>query len=81
MVLFDSIVANPDKTGHGWEGFYFGENGEHSWLSISQAIGEALVSLGVSTDPEPTVFTDEELIKYFGSLVSICWSSLVKLCG
>ena len=74
-------MANPDKVGHGREGYYFGENGEHSWLSISQAIGEALVSLGVSTDPEPTVFTDEELIKYFGSLVSICWSLLVKLCG
>ncbi|KAI0661778.1 NAD-P-binding protein [Cubamyces menziesii] len=67
IVLFDSIVSNPDKTGHGWEGFYFGENGEHSWYQISRAIGEALVELGISQDPEPTAFSREELIKYFGS--------------
>ena len=30
IVLFDGILNNPDKTGHGWEGFYFGENGEHT---------------------------------------------------
>ncbi|KAI0360218.1 NAD-P-binding protein [Trametes cingulata] len=67
ITLFDSIVSNPDKTGHGWEGFYFGENGEHSWYQISRAIGDALVELGVSSDPEPTPFTVEELVKYFGS--------------
>ncbi|KAI0822485.1 NAD-P-binding protein [Trametes gibbosa] len=67
IVLFDSIVSKPDKTGHGWEGLYFGENGEHSWYQISRAIGDTLVSLGVSTDPEPTPFSTEELVKYFGS--------------
>ncbi|OJT06574.1 hypothetical protein TRAPUB_2569 [Trametes pubescens] len=67
ITLFDSIVSNPDTTGHGWEGFYFGENGEHSWYQISRAIGDALVALGISKDPEPTSFTTEELIKYFGS--------------
>ncbi|CAL1716979.1 unnamed protein product [Somion occarium] len=68
IVLFDSIVSNPDKTGHGREGYYFGENGEHRWYDISRAVGEALVELGISKDPEPTSFTDEELIKYFGSV-------------
>ncbi|CAL1699088.1 unnamed protein product [Somion occarium] len=68
IVLFDAIVTNPDKVGHGREGYYFGENGEHHWSQISRAIGEAFVQLGISTDPEPTPFTDEELIKYFGSL-------------
>ncbi|KAI0767991.1 NAD-P-binding protein [Trametes elegans] len=67
IVLFDSIVNNPDKTGHGWEGFYFGENGEHSWYQISRAIGDVLVELGISKDPEPTPFSPEELVKYFGS--------------
>ncbi|KAI0635945.1 NAD-P-binding protein [Trametes polyzona] len=65
--LFDQIVSNPDKTGHGWEGFYFGENGEHSWYQISRAIGEALVALGIASDAEPTPFSVAELVKYFGS--------------
>nr|VWO98122.1 Protein RecA (Recombinase A) [Ganoderma boninense] len=67
MVLFDNIVANPDKTGHGWEGFYFGENGEHHWLDISTAIGQAMVDLGLSEKPEPTTFTVDELKKYWRS--------------
>ncbi|KAI8980053.1 NAD-P-binding protein [Trametes punicea] len=67
ITLFDAIVTNPDKIGHGWEGFYFGENGEHSWYQISRAIGEAFVELGICSDPEPTTFSTEELIKYFGS--------------
>ncbi|KAI0787434.1 NAD(P)-binding protein [Fomes fomentarius] len=67
ITLFDSILNNPDKTGHGWEGFYFGANGEHSWGQISAAIGEALVDLGISDNAEPTSFTVEELVKYFGS--------------
>ena len=73
-MLYDAIVRDPETVGHGREGYYFGENGEHSWYSISRAIGEALVDLGISTDPEPTTFTDAELIKYLGSLVriSIC---------
>ncbi|TFK91161.1 NAD-P-binding protein [Polyporus arcularius HHB13444] len=67
IVLYDAIVANPEKVGHGWEGIFFGENGEHSWYQISKAIGEAMVALGISTDPEPTSFTTEEMVKYFGS--------------
>ena len=67
IVLFDSIVAKPEETGHGWEGFYFGENGEHSWYQISRAIGEAMVALGLSSEAEPTTFSTAELIKYFGN--------------
>ncbi|KAI0070526.1 NAD-P-binding protein [Panus rudis PR-1116 ss-1] len=67
IVLFDAITTNPEKVGHGYDGYYFGENGEHTWLDISQAIGQALVELGISKSPVPTTFTKEELIKYFGS--------------
>ncbi|GBE86901.1 NAD-P-binding protein [Sparassis crispa] len=67
IVLFDAIVASPEKVGHGREGYYFGEAGEHKWADISRAIGSALVELGVSTSAEPTTFTTEELIKYWGS--------------
>ncbi|KAL7278981.1 hypothetical protein ACG7TL_006813 [Trametes sanguinea] len=67
MLLFDSAMNDPENTGHGWEGFYFGENGEHSWYQISRAIGEALVELGITDDPEPEPFSREELIRYYGS--------------
>lgn len=70
IVLYDAIINNPDKIGHGRDGFYFGENGEHLWYDISKAIGKALVKRGISESDEPTTFTKEELVKYFGSEVS-----------
>ena len=69
IVLFDAIVANPDKVGHGREGYFFGESGEHTWYDISKAISKALVELGLGKSEEPTTLTPEELVKYFGSEV------------
>ncbi len=83
-VLFDSIVANPDKVGHGREGYYFGESGEHTWYDISKAISRVLVELGLGKSEEPTAFTPEELVQYFGSEVrDMSYMSLlyrVKFC-
>jgi hypothetical protein len=64
VVLYDSIVSNPSNTGHGREGFYFGENGEHTLYDVGKAIGEALVAIGKTDNPEPTTLTKEELDKY-----------------
>ncbi|KNZ81922.1 hypothetical protein J132_10201, partial [Termitomyces sp. J132] len=66
IVLYDSIKNNP-ATGHGREGFYFGENGEHTLYQIGKAISEALVEIGRGNSPEPTTFSKEEVQKYFGS--------------
>jgi nucleoside-diphosphate-sugar epimerase len=63
--LYDAICSDPD-TGHGRNGYYFGENGEHSMYEVGKAIGEALVSFGKGTNVEPSTFTEEELEKYFG---------------
>ena len=65
VVLYNSIVSNP-ATAHGREGIYFGENGEHTMYDIAKAIGEALTSIGKLDNPEPTMFTKEEILKYFG---------------
>ncbi|KAJ8072715.1 hypothetical protein PM082_016274 [Marasmius tenuissimus] len=65
-ILYNSIIKNPDGTGHGREGYYFGANGEHSLLDVCRSIGEALVDLGIATSPKPTSFTKEEIDKYFG---------------
>ncbi|KAF9474242.1 NAD(P)-binding protein [Pholiota conissans] len=64
IVLFDAIQKNP-ATGHGREGYYFGESGEHTLYEVGKAIGEAMVALGKSDNAEPTTFTKEEIDKYF----------------
>ena len=69
IALYNAIREDPDKVPHGREGYYFGENGEHDWKGLSRIVGQALVELGLITNPEPSTFTEDELIKYFGSLV------------
>lgn len=71
IVLFDAILKNPEEVGHGREGFYFGENGEHTLLDISAEIGKALVALGKAKTDEVTPFSDAELDKYYGG-VRLC---------
>ncbi|GJE91615.1 NAD(P)-binding protein [Phanerochaete sordida] len=66
--LWDAIVRDPEGVDHGVRGYYFGENGEHLWYDVSKAIAQALLELGLTTNPEPTPFTDLELEKYFGSV-------------
>jgi len=65
IVLYDAIKNNPSAVGHGREGFYFGENGEHKLYDVSQAIAVALVEQGRGKSAEPTTFTKEEINKYF----------------
>lgn len=59
-MLYDAILDG--RAGHGREGLYFGENGEHTLKSISDRIGEALVEFGVSTPDEraPTSFDEAD---------------------
>ncbi|KZT03271.1 NAD(P)-binding protein [Laetiporus sulphureus 93-53] len=66
ITIFDTVTRDPEL-GHGWEGFHFGENGEHSWYDISKAIAVAFVELGLGGSDEPTTFTTEELVKFWGS--------------
>ncbi|EGN98782.1 hypothetical protein SERLA73DRAFT_181420 [Serpula lacrymans var. lacrymans S7.3] len=59
IVLYEAILAG--KAGHGREGLYFGENGEHLLYDVSKAVAEALYELGKGRSPEPTMVTEEEL--------------------
>ncbi|KAH9835125.1 uncharacterized protein C8Q71DRAFT_104691 [Rhodofomes roseus] len=70
IALFDAISADPQSVGHGWEGYYFGVSDHVSFYEIGQAIGQALVDLGLAKDAEPTTFTDEELLKHWGSVLA-----------
>ncbi|KAF7424397.1 hypothetical protein PC9H_009704 [Pleurotus ostreatus] len=64
ILLLDAALSKPE-TGHGVNGYYFGESGEHSLYDVGKAVAEALVDLGIGS-PEPTTFTKAEIDKYFG---------------
>ncbi|KAF8066914.1 NAD(P)-binding protein [Lyophyllum atratum] len=63
-ILYDCIKTNP-ATAHGRDGFYFGENGEHTLYEVGKAMSEYLVAIGKGKSGEPTTFTQQELDKYF----------------
>ncbi|KAH7928228.1 NAD(P)-binding protein [Leucogyrophana mollusca] len=58
IVVYDAVLRG--TAGHGREGLYFGENGEHLLYDVQRAIAEALVQLGRGHSPVPTPFTEEE---------------------
>ncbi|KAF9808719.1 hypothetical protein IEO21_07761 [Rhodonia placenta] len=64
--LVFSAVRAGQPIGHGTDGYYIGENGEHMLYAVSRAIGEALVALGKASTDKVTTFSPEELDKYFG---------------
>lgn len=69
--LYCTIVERAlagDDIGHGREGFYFGENGEHTMLHIAKAIGADLEDMGLADTADPSTFTKTELDKYFGGV-------------
>ncbi|KIJ63848.1 hypothetical protein HYDPIDRAFT_133756 [Hydnomerulius pinastri MD-312] len=61
IVVYDAILEG--KAGHGREGLYFGENGEHVLKDISIKIAEALNDLGESSSREPTSFDQSDYDK------------------
>ena len=65
MLLFNAIRSNPDNVAHGREGIYFAANCEYTGYEIAKAISEALVDLGIGSNPEATSFTKAELKLYF----------------
>ncbi|KAA1475297.1 NAD(P)-binding protein [Dentipellis sp. KUC8613] len=68
IVVFDAALAHSEHPSpHGREGYFFAENGEHQLLDVYKAIAKALYELGKGKSPEPTRYTDEEVMKYFGS--------------
>ncbi|KAI0701874.1 NAD-P-binding protein [Cerioporus squamosus] len=68
-LLFSAALKNDTKLGHGREGYYLTENGDVTFYELCKTIGTALVAEGVATEAEPTVFTPEERVKYFGAEV------------
>ncbi|KAJ9111212.1 hypothetical protein QFC22_006587 [Naganishia vaughanmartiniae] len=64
--LVYNLALNGDNGNHGRQGYFFAETGEHSLLSAAQKYGEVMLTLGLTDDSEPTIFSEEELKEYFG---------------
>ncbi|OSD04111.1 NAD-P-binding protein [Trametes coccinea BRFM310] len=69
-VLWDAIETCQD-IGHGKEGYYFAENGEHRLHDVAKQIGKVLKDFGLADTEEPSSFTQEELDKYFAGSDSL----------
>jgi nucleoside-diphosphate-sugar epimerase len=72
IIIFDQLLAayGPDAKSNtqaspylttGREGYYFTENGEHTWRQLSEKIGEVLYRKGIIKSPEVTSFPDDEV--------------------
>ncbi|CDO78098.1 hypothetical protein BN946_scf184634.g4 [Trametes cinnabarina] len=65
--LWNAILGCKD-IGHGKEGYYFAENGEHRLYDVAKGIGKVLKEFGLADTDEPSPFTQEELDKYFAGV-------------
>ncbi|KAJ2916607.1 hypothetical protein MD484_g3822, partial [Candolleomyces efflorescens] len=63
ILVLDAVLSKKNP-GHGREGFYFGENGEHTLYDAYKRVSEILFDLGVGKSREPTAFSGEEIDKY-----------------
>jgi len=80
VVLYDAIVDGISPAlAHGREGYYFTENGEHTYYDLTKAIGSALVKLGKATSSGPTTFTEDEIKKLFGGVRTLFMVLIIQL--
>ena len=68
IILLDAALSKSETLGHGTDGYYFGESGEHCLYDVGKAVAEVLVDLGISQSREPTTFTKDEIDKYFSGV-------------
>ncbi|KAI0360216.1 NAD-P-binding protein [Trametes cingulata] len=65
--LLDAILRTPDKVSHGRHGYYFAVHGDYSMRELLEGIAASLFALGRVKTSELVPYTQEELVKYFGS--------------
>jgi nucleoside-diphosphate-sugar epimerase len=77
IIIFDQLLAaygpdaKPDAQSSpylttGREGYYFAENGHHTWRQLSEKIGEVLHKKGIAKSPDVTSFPNDEVESILG---------------
>jgi hypothetical protein len=77
IIIFDQLLiaygpnAKPDAQSSpylttGREGYYFIENGHHTWRQLSEKIGEVLHKKGIIKSPDVASFPDDEVESILG---------------
>ena len=69
-MLWNNVLSR-EEIGHGTEGYYFAENGEHKLYDVARRIGAVLKDLSLADTDEPSTFSQEELDKYFAGVRSL----------
>jgi len=64
IILYNAIMVDNEKIGHGHAGFYFAENGAHEMSEVSTIIARVLFEHGKGYSPNPSSFTENEMEKY-----------------
>ncbi|TFK83316.1 NAD(P)-binding protein [Polyporus arcularius HHB13444] len=62
-LITTKFLTEPEKVGHGPEGYYFAENGEYLHYDLAMAISKALYKLGAVESEEPARFVTEEEVQ------------------
>ncbi|KAL4068479.1 hypothetical protein V8B97DRAFT_2024745 [Scleroderma yunnanense] len=58
IVVYENALSG--KAGHGRDGYYFGENGEHRLYDVAKEIAKVMHELGKSKTAEPEPFTGKD---------------------
>ncbi|KAF7922853.1 uncharacterized protein EAE97_011017 [Botrytis byssoidea] len=61
--LFMALIEDTTK-GYGKDGFYFADGGSVLARDVFRVMAETLYSIGLSEEPSPNTYTEEELDKY-----------------
>jgi len=62
-ILVERIIHNPDSLAHGYDGYYFCEDGEYAWGDAARHVGKIMYEKGLIKTPEAASFTDEDIEK------------------
>ena len=87
IILLDQLLAAYGPTAKadakpspylttGREGYYFAENGRHSWRQLAEKIGEVFYKKGIAESADVTSFPENEVDGAFGN--PFCWLGLAN---
>ncbi|KAF9562656.1 NAD(P)-binding protein [Agrocybe pediades] len=68
VLVFNSVLKDPESIGHGVDGYYFAESTTYSAIEVARIIQDTFVELGFGDKKEARPFTLEELEATLGPM-------------